>query len=54
MLYSGVISPCCLSTNNFFDVIFSNGVSKIHPDTFSTLNPVGEFVKPGGTFYLWL
>ena len=40
--------------DNFFDIIFSNGVLHHTPDTYTTFKSVAQSVKPGGSFYMWL
>jgi len=40
--------------NDFFDIIFSNGVLHHTPDTYKTFKSVAKCVKPEGRFYLWL
>ena len=37
-----------------FDLIVSNGVLHHTPDTAQAFRAVGQLVKPGGRFYLWL
>jgi SAM-dependent methyltransferase len=41
-------------SDDFFDIIFSNGVLHHTPDTYTTFKSVAKSVKPGGSFYLWL
>lgn len=41
-------------SDNFFDVLFSNGVIHHTPNTYNTFLSITPLVKKGGSLYLWL